>query len=113
MLLPHVFISRCKMYHDGLFFSESDPHIQLNDVEPINEDQCKEFEDKQDGHYAEVNEMILNRMILHKTIVGQMKFILLIKRLKRDAPFKPAKHAAVISVINSTNHHNQSSINFP
>ena len=31
------------MYHGGLYFSESDPHIQLNDVEPINEDQCKEF----------------------------------------------------------------------
>ena len=27
------------MYHGGLFFSELDPHIQLNDVEPINEDQ--------------------------------------------------------------------------
>ena len=51
--MPHAFTSRCKVYHGGLFFSELDPHIQLNDVEPIDKDQYEQFEDKQDGHHTE------------------------------------------------------------
>ena len=32
----------------SVFFSESDPHAQLNDVEPIDQDQYQELEDERD-----------------------------------------------------------------
>jgi hypothetical protein len=41
------------MFLTTLFFPESDPHAQLDDVEPIDQDQYQEHEDERDDHDTE------------------------------------------------------------